>query len=163
MTAVAGVPGATVASVALWVAALVAGVHRLIGVSGGTLWGRALNGTLHLLAAAAFALALGVGVLVAGSPPGFVLLASVGFVCGHEALVSRLGARLWHWEWPDSRGLDLLLFFLELVTATRMKTSSEHDEADGTPFLPPRESRVRRLAFGAVAVLALFGATALLG
>jgi hypothetical protein len=163
MTTVAGVPATSVASLALWVAALVAGVHRLIGASGGSLVGRALNGTLHPLAAAAFAVAFGLGALVASSPPGFLLLASVGFVCGHEALVSRLGARLWHWEWPDSRGLNLVLFFVELVTATRMQTESDHDEADGSPFLPPRESRVRRLAFGAVALLALVGATALLG
>lgn len=163
MTTVAGVPGTTVASLALWVAALVAGLHRLLGARGPARLGLALNAALHLLAAGAFAVALGLGAAVAGSPPGFLLLASVGFVCGHEALVSRLSARLWHWEWPDSRGLDLLLFFAELVTGTRMNTGSEHDEADGRPFLPPRESRVRRLAFGAVAVLTLVGATVALG
>lgn len=165
MATVAGVPETTVASLALWVGGFVAVGHRLVGPRGPGRVGRALTATLHLLAAGAFAVALGAGAVAASSLPGFLLLVSVGFVCGHEALVSRLSERLWHREWVRSPGrvVRVLWFLLLLLTGVSSTNSSSNDEADGNPFLPPRESRVRRLAFGVLAVLALSGATLLLG
>ncbi len=79
--------------------------------------------------------------------------------------MSRLGERLRHRQWvrAPSTAVRVLWFLLLLVTDTPTSSSSDHDEADGNPFLPPRESRVRRLAVGVLAVPALFGATVLLG
>jgi len=168
MTTVAGVPEATVASVALWVAVLIAGAHRLLGARGSTRLGLGLNATLHLLAAGAFAAGLGVGAGAAASPVTFLPLAGLAFVCGHEALTSRLSDRLWH-HTGVARTLDRaartvwLLLSIFGVLLTLEHSRDELEDGDASPLLPPRESRVRRLAFGALGVLALVGATTLLG
>lgn len=168
MTFVAGVPETTVASLALWAAVSIASGHRLLGARGPGWAGRALNGTLHLLAAAAFAVGLGVGAGAAASRTAYLGLAALAFVCGHEALVSRLGDRLWH-RTGVARALDRAVRTVWLVLSvfgvllTLEHSRDELDDGDASTLLPPRESRIRRLAFGAVAVLALVGATALLG
>jgi len=166
MTTGAGVPGAPVASVALWVAALIAGAHRLLGAGESSRLGLALNATLHLLAAVAFAIGLGIGAAATASSAVFVGLAVFGAVCGHEALTSRLGERLWH-DTGIAEGLrrwgDRCLTGMVILYDLWMDQIPEKRTPRSEPFLPPRESRVRRLAFGVVAVLALFGATVLLG